>query len=130
MTTTAALTLDREIAVWVFVPLLIFALIHLRIRNDATQLLQPAESPVDVAGLKQRAVLSRAARLRANGGLISFAGWKQRHDWLLHEQRGRLHDKSVVDPNPMQAMSGMGMMGGARTRPPRRVCGQRSPQRA
>ena len=108
-----SLTLDREIAVWVFIPLLVFVLIHLRIRNDVTQLLQPAEQPVEMTVLKQRSVLSRSARLRANGGLISYAGWKQRMDWLAHETKGKLLDKSVVDPNPMQAMSGMGMMGGA-----------------
>ena len=110
------LTLDASIAIWVVLPLLAFVLVLTYTRTYAMRLLQPEEQPVDDLGLRQRSVLSRAARLRAAGGSISFVGFMMRKAWLIDEHRGRLRDKDVADANPMAMMSGGGQMGAAAAR--------------
>lgn len=105
--------LDASIATWVSAPLLILVLLVTFARNYAVRIISPppeGAAGIDEKGLRQRNVLARAARLRAAGGSISFAGWTMRREWLVGAAGGKLLDKDVADANPMAAMSGTGQM--------------------
>lgn len=64
--------------------------------------------PVDKDELAQRNLVARSARLRQNGGYISYSGFKMRKDYLEDESKGKLREE-VQNKSPMGPMGQMDM---------------------
>jgi ER membrane protein complex subunit 3 len=94
--------IDPAIRDWVLLPLLALVVVLHFVRLYAMRLMTSDAAP-DVVELKQKGLVARSQRLRANGGFITGQGFAMRKDALLATTGGALGDASVVDkpPNPL-----------------------------
>lgn len=106
--------LDPAVRDWVLLPLLLLVVIVTYARMYAVRYITPPAdgAGVDAEGVRQRGLVARSARLRANGQYISYGGWLSRREWLSGGSTGKLNDSSVKDKNPMAGgpMAQMDMM--------------------
>jgi hypothetical protein len=103
--------IDPSIRDWVMIPILALVILSVFVRMYAMKLLSDAK-PVDKDEAVQRATIARSARLRANGGYISHAGFVMRRAFLgAGDGTGKL-EADIANKNPMASnpMAQMDMM--------------------
>ena len=93
--------IDPAIRDWVLLPLLALVVILHFVRLYAMRLATSDPTP-DVAELKQKGVVARSQRLRANGGYITGQGFTMRKDHFLKADsgQGQLNDPAIADKPP------------------------------
>lgn len=94
--------IDPAIRDWVLLPLLALVIVLHFLRLYAMRFFQSDVTP-DATELRQKGVVARSQRLRANGGFITGQGYQMRKDHLMQAANGQLNDGNIADkpPNPL-----------------------------